>query len=68
MTRVATKIGELGGAQEAEVHQKVGGAGEPGQVLLLVDVLQAQAHLLPRLEKGLAKDHKIGGQGSSWAL
>ena len=38
--------------------------GDPGQVLLLVDVLQAQAQLFPRLEKGLAKDHKIGEQGS----
>lgn len=51
VARVATKLGELSSGQEAEVHQKV---------LLLVDVLQAQAQLFPRLEKGLAKDHKIG--------
>ena len=31
------------------------------QVLLLLDVLSAQSELFPRLDKGLVKDHKIGG-------
>ena len=32
------------------------------QVLLLLDVLSAQSELFPRLDKGLVKDHKIGGK------
>ena len=37
-------------------------------MLLLLDVLAAHSEVLPRVEKGLVKDHKIGGQSSRIAL